>query len=115
MKKHDWDSEHTPLPQRFIGLFDYSRRALQLVWSTRRDLTLLLAALTLIAGVLPAVAAWVGRLIVDAVVAAIDVQRQTGAADTTRVLLFVALEAVVIAVSPAPSAASPPARRCCGR
>ncbi len=97
MKKHDWDTDHIPLPQRFIGLFDYSRRALQLVWLTRRDLTLLLAVLTLVAGVLPAAAAWVGRLIVDAVVAAGELQRQTGAADTSRVLLFVAVEAAVIA------------------
>src|SRR5437660_12922659 len=55
----------------FFGVFRYSRRALELVWSTNRALTLALALLTLIAGILPASLASVGALIVDAVVAAI--------------------------------------------
>ena len=38
----------------FFGVFRYSRRALELVWSTSQALTLALAALTLVAGVLPA-------------------------------------------------------------
>src|SRR5262249_42491231 len=52
----------------FFGVFRYSRRALELVWSTSRRLTLTLAILTLVAGVLPALVAYVGSLIVDAVV-----------------------------------------------
>ena len=54
--------------QGFFGVFRYSRRALELVWSTHRGLTIALALLTLIAGVLPASVAYVGSLIVDAVV-----------------------------------------------
>ena len=53
----------------FFGVFRYSRRALELVWSTNRFLTMALALLTLTAGVLPACVAYVGSLIVDAVVA----------------------------------------------
>ena len=47
----------------FFGVFRYSRRALELVWSTNRALTLALALLTLIAGILPASVAYVGALI----------------------------------------------------
>jgi ATP-binding cassette, subfamily B, bacterial len=54
----------------FFGVFGYSRRALELVWSTNRNLSLTLAGLTLLAGILPAGVAYVGALIVDAVVAA---------------------------------------------
>jgi ATP-binding cassette, subfamily B, bacterial len=62
---------HDPTTLRgFFGVFRYSRRALQLVWSTNSSLTLALAVLTLIAGVLPAGVAYVGALIVDAVVGA---------------------------------------------
>ncbi|KAA0874512.1 ABC transporter ATP-binding protein [Nitrincola tapanii] len=49
-------------------MFRYSRRALELVWSTSPLLTLGLVALTFLAGVLPAIAAWIGQLIVDEVV-----------------------------------------------
>ena len=54
----------------FFGVFRYSRRALELVWTTNRGLSLALAVLTLFAGVLPAGVAYVGALIVDAVVGA---------------------------------------------
>ncbi len=96
MKRYDWNDD-THLTRRFVGIFRYSRRALELVWSTRRDLTIVLALLTLIAGVLPAAAAWVGQLIVDGVVAAIDVHRRLGITETSQVLAFVALEAAIIA------------------
>jgi ATP-binding cassette subfamily B protein len=62
---------HDPTTLRgFFGVFRYSRRALELVWSTNRSLTVALALLTLVAGVLPAGVAYVGALIVDAVVGA---------------------------------------------
>jgi len=77
----------------FFGVFRYSRRALELVWSTNRALTLSLGGLTLLAGVLPASVAYVGALIVDAVVGAIP----TGGADTGRVLVLVALEGLLVA------------------
>ena len=67
------------LPQiiaRFLGVFTYSRRALLLVWQTSPFYTLLLAGLTLIAGVLPTAVAYIGQLIVDAVLAAsVDYRR----------------------------------------
>ncbi len=79
------------LSSGFFGVFRYSRRALDLVWTTNRRLTLALALLTLVAGVLPAGIAWVGALIVDSVVAAIE----TG--ETLRVLEFVAMEGGLVA------------------
>lgn len=79
--------------QGFFGIFRYSRRAIELVWSTNRGLTVALALLTLIAGVLPASVAYVGSLIVDAVVAAI----RAGGGDAGRVVEFVALEGALIA------------------
>ena len=77
----------------FFGVFRYSRRAIELVWSTNRALTIALAVLTVIAGVLPASVAYVGALIVDAVVAAI----RAGGAEATRVVEFVILEGVLVA------------------
>ena len=76
----------------FFGVFRYSRRALELVWSTNRGLTVALALLTLLAGVLPAWVAYVGSLIVDAVLGAIG-----GAGSAAHVLRLVALEGVLVA------------------
>jgi ATP-binding cassette, subfamily B, bacterial len=98
VKSTDWQTDDIGLSKRVSGLFRYGSRALHLVWSTRRDLTLVFALLTLVAGVLPAAVAWVGQLIVDGVVAAIAMQRQTGSAEVTAVLLFVALEAGIVAI-----------------
>nr|WP_231489699.1 ABC transporter ATP-binding protein [Halomonas saliphila] len=85
----------------FFGVFRYSRRALSLVWQTSRFLTLGLAFCTLVAGVLPAVAAWIGQLIVDAVVAAMALHQETDASLTLEsawpVLRYVLAEAGVIA------------------
>jgi ATP-binding cassette subfamily B protein len=78
--------------QGFFGVFRYSRRAVELVWSTSRGLTLALALLTVCAGVLPASVAYVGSLIVDAVVAAIANQ---GA--VSHVAELVILEGVLVA------------------
>ncbi|MEJ2604003.1 MAG: ABC transporter ATP-binding protein [Gammaproteobacteria bacterium] len=55
-----------------IGVFRYSRRAIELVWSTSRPLTVWFALATIAAGLLPAAVAWVGKLIVDAVVLAMQ-------------------------------------------
>jgi ATP-binding cassette, subfamily B, bacterial len=76
----------------FFGVFRYSRRALELVWSTNRHLTVALAAVTLVAGVLPASVAYVGSLIVDAVVTAM---RDGSAA--ARVVELVILEGALVA------------------
>ncbi|MBT8060368.1 MAG: ABC transporter ATP-binding protein/permease [Gammaproteobacteria bacterium] len=83
--------------RRFLGVFRYSRRALELVWTTSRRLTIVLGVLTVLAGVLPAAMAWVGALIIDAVVAATAVYRESGAADFAGVFSLVALEALIVA------------------
>ena len=77
---------------RAVGIFAYSRRALELVWTTSRRLTLTLAVLTVLAGILPAAIAYIGQLIVDAVVAAINASDP----DTRGVLLLILLEAGVV-------------------
>jgi ATP-binding cassette subfamily B protein len=76
---------------QYLGVFRYSRRAIELVWQTSAALTLILGACTVVAGLLPAAAAWVGQLIVDGVVAAM----QAGAA-TEPVYWLVALEALIM-------------------
>ena len=65
----------TPAPgavslRRFFGVFQYSGRAISLVWTTSRALTIALIILSLLAGLLPAAIAYVGKLIVDAIVLA---------------------------------------------
>jgi ATP-binding cassette subfamily B protein len=83
--------------RNFFGVFRYSRRALGLVWQTNRRLTVVLGLLTLIAGVLPAAVAFVGALIIDAVVEASQSFRETGQAEFIAVFSLVALEAAVVA------------------
>ncbi len=78
--------------RRALGVFGYSRRALELVWTTSRGLTVTLALLTLVGGILPAVIAYIGQLIVDGVVAA----TQAASPDARGVLILVGLEALVV-------------------
>ena len=78
-------------------MFRYSRRALELVWSTNSALTICLGMLTVVAGVLPAGVAYIGSLIVDAVVAA----DAAPAAGLARVIEFVSLEGVLVAATAA--------------
>jgi len=80
----------------FFGVFRYSRRALELVWTTSRGLTVALGVLTLLAGVLPAGMAYVGALIIDAVVAAAQAYRDTGVAEFRSVFVLVGLEALIV-------------------
>ncbi len=90
-------AESGGLQRSWLGVFAYSRRALLLVWTTDKALSIALAVLTLIAGVLPAGVAYVGAQIVDAVIHAADFHRQTGTAAFTPVMKYVALEAALIA------------------
>jgi ATP-binding cassette subfamily B protein len=99
---HSNHQEATDIPpgsqrRSFLGVFRYSRRALGLVWTTSRLLTVALGILTLVAGVLPAGMAFVGALIIDAVVAATQVYRDTGKTEFAAVFSLVALEAVIVA------------------
>ncbi len=82
----------------YLGVFRYSRRAVELVWSTHRGLTVALALFTLIGGITPAGVAYVGQLIVDSVVAAIADYRATQSADYVRVIGYVALEGLLVLI-----------------
>lgn len=86
------DKTDASFVKRATGVFGYSRRAIDLVWTTSPALTLTLAFLTLVAGVLPAAIAYIGQLIVDGVVAAMS----SDSPDTNRVLWLVLLEAIVV-------------------
>jgi ATP-binding cassette subfamily B protein len=88
----DLDQAVPGLFTQFRPLLTYGRRALALVWATSRLLTLALAALTLVAGLLPAAIAWVGKLLVDSVVLAIDLGQMSD-----QIWLWLGLEAVLVA------------------
>ncbi|BAZ47984.1 ABC transporter-like protein [Nostoc sp. NIES-4103] len=82
-----------------LAVFRYSGRAIGLVWNTSRSLTIILAALTLMAGLLPAAIAYIGKLIVDAVVLASQVDSQNhNFVNIYRPLLYVGLEAIAVAL-----------------
>ncbi|MBA1149233.1 ABC transporter ATP-binding protein [Ectothiorhodospiraceae bacterium WFHF3C12] len=89
--------ESQSLLRRYLGVFRYSRRAIELVWTTSALLTVVLAVCTLVAGVLPAAAAYIGQLIVDGVVAAIETVEQGGPAALTGLFLLVAGEGLIMA------------------
>jgi ATP-binding cassette subfamily B protein len=85
------------LTQGFLGVFAYSRRALELVWTTSRKLTFAFAVLTVIAGALPTAVAYVGSLIVDAVVAAVQTSGADRDALTAHALWLVLCEGLLVA------------------
>ncbi len=78
---------------RFFGVFGYSKEALTLVWSTDKRLTLLLAGLTVFAGVVPGAIAYTGKLVVDAVVLAVETDLPS---DRWMVLKWIGVEALLI-------------------
>jgi ATP-binding cassette, subfamily B, bacterial len=80
------------------AVFAYSRRALDLVWTTSKRLSVALIVLTVIAGAMPAAIAFIGALIVDAVVHAAQLHRQGGALSLGLVLSLVTLEALAVAI-----------------
>ena len=79
--------------QRSLGVFQYTGRAVELVWSTNKALFVALLTLTIAGGLVPAAVAWVGKLIVDAVVAAVEGE---GTAEVA--LKWVAVEAGLVAL-----------------
>jgi ATP-binding cassette, subfamily B, bacterial len=81
------------LPREFLEVFRYGRKAMALVWQTSRPLSLWLGGLTAAAGALPALVAWIGARIVDAVVHAASTH---GA--VAPVLELVAFEGLAVAV-----------------
>ncbi len=88
----DTNNSDAGLFRRSLGVFSYSRRAIELVWTTSKPLTLAIGLLTLVAGILPAAIAWVGKLIVDGVVEASAATNP----DVAGVLWLVALEALIV-------------------
>ncbi|MEO8307741.1 MAG: ABC transporter ATP-binding protein [Pseudomonadota bacterium] len=74
-------------------MFRYGRKALELVWQTSRSLSISLGLLTVVAGALPALVAYIGARIVDAVVHA-----AASGSGLEAVLRLVAMEGAVVAV-----------------
>ena len=76
-----------------LSVFRYSSKAFTLVWNTSHALTVALAALALVGGLLPGAVALIGKLIVDSVVVAnrsgLTIDRQTA-------INYVCLEAIAI-------------------
>jgi len=80
---------------RALSIFRYAIKALNLVWTTSRTLTLTIAGFTLMGGLLPAAIAYVGKLIVDSVVLA---SQSNVLGDRNLALSYVGLEAILIIV-----------------
>jgi ABC-type multidrug transport system fused ATPase/permease subunit len=80
-----------------FAVFRYSGRAVNLVWTTNRTLTIILAILTLVAGLLPAAVAYIGKLIVDAVVETRNLTLQDNL-NTSFPLMYVGFEAIAVAL-----------------
>ncbi|RCJ18213.1 ABC transporter permease [Nostoc minutum NIES-26] len=82
-----------------LAVFRYSGRAIGLVWNTNRSLTIILATLTLVAGLLPAAIAYIGKLIVDAVVLGSQhISESSNFVNISQPLLYVGLEAIAVAL-----------------
>ncbi|MBG1239934.1 ABC transporter ATP-binding protein [Nostoc sp. NZL] len=80
-----------------LTVFRYSGRAVSLVWTTSRSLTIFLASLTLVAGLLPAAISYISKLIVDAVVFASQVNSQNNSfVNIYPSLFYVGLEAIAV-------------------
>nr|WP_230966034.1 ABC transporter ATP-binding protein [Nostoc sp. NZL] len=80
-----------------MTVFRYSGRAVSLVWTTSRSLTIFLASLTLVAGLLPAAISYISKLIVDAVVFASQVNSQNNSfVNIYPSLFYVGLEAIAV-------------------
>jgi ATP-binding cassette subfamily B protein len=83
---------------RNAAVLKYTRRAVSLVWSTNRQLAVLLGFLTVTAGLLPAAAAWIGKLVIDAVVAQAGAVGAGAQPSYVEVLQYIGMEGVVIAL-----------------
>ena len=79
-----------------LSIFRYGIRTLQLVWTTSNGLTIAIAVFTVMGGLLPAAIAYVGKLIVDAVVIAQAASIQGLAANYQVALTYVSIEAIAV-------------------
>jgi ABC-type multidrug transport system fused ATPase/permease subunit len=95
MRNRKWSALRQRLQslRQSLSLYQYCWRAVELVWTTDRTLTVLLAILTMVGGLLPAAVAYVGKLIVDGVVVA---ARSGTAADQWHALEYLGLEAIAV-------------------
>lgn len=75
---------------RYLSVFQYTQRALKLVWSTSPKLTIVFALLTTMGGILPPAMAWVGKEVIDAVLVAIETK------ETNNIIYWIVLEAGLV-------------------
>ncbi len=85
------ENDTRPTWRERLAALKYVPALFRLVWETHRGLTLTMGALRLVRGVVPIAALWVGKLIIDGVVAA----RETRA-DWRSVLNLVLLEIAIV-------------------
>lgn len=90
------DPEGAKTARQWFGVFRHTGRAIGLVWSTSPRLMIALGVLTVIAGILPAAVAYIGQLIIDGVVAAIDQVKNGGEVSYRPVFDYVLMEALVV-------------------
>ncbi|HST04227.1 MAG TPA: ABC transporter ATP-binding protein [Chloroflexia bacterium] len=98
------EEESKSLRQRFDEWRKQSRatlaaipRAFGLVWQSHKGFTLSTAVLSILFGIIPTAIAWVGKLLIDGVVAAIQQGGEGGT--TTHVIELVVLQFVLLATS----------------
>lgn len=90
------EQENQNSVRKFLSVFQYSRVAIEIVWSTSAALTIVMAITTLVAGVLPAAIASIGGLFVDAVATAISAEGADAEAARGDVLYYVLIEAGLV-------------------
>lgn len=78
---------------KFFSDFRYSIKAINLVWLTSKKLTVVFAILTVLAGLLPASIAYIGKLIIDSVLIA---SKSGLPIDQQNALFYLAIEAIII-------------------
>ncbi len=81
---------------KFVSVFQYSRVALEIVWSSSAALTVVMAATTLVSGVLPAAIASIGGLFVDAVSTTFQQTGEVAEQARAEVLFYVFVEAGLV-------------------
>lgn len=92
MARPDHPFADIPVPGLKEGI-GYGLRAMGLVWRTAPRLTLAIAGATVLLAVAPALAAYVAKLIIDAILLAIETNTQ---ADRMQALMWTGVEALVL-------------------
>ena len=109
------DAPALPRLSHLFSLFEYTGRAFALVLDTSRAITAWLGALSAAAGLLPAAIAYVGKLIVDAVVHAAQAAAGARGPAVGGLVPTSRSSSAWWCCSPPRSAGSPCASRCCAR